>query len=114
MMELDVTADDTKRALERYPNLMEKVPYGMLYAHYEYAARLCRERQLAQLEARLLALEWKPITTASIVTLAHEVLRDGRTVSISPLLAAPSSSALLNEGYTHYRLINAPKVEVVQ
>jgi hypothetical protein len=69
---------------------------------------------IARLEARLLALEWKPITTASIVTLAHEVLRDGRTVSISPLLAAPSSSALLNEGYTHYRLINAPKVEVVQ
>jgi hypothetical protein len=69
---------------------------------------------IAQLEARLLALEWKPITKASIVTIAHEVLRTGRTVSISPLHANPSSSSLLKEGYTHYRLINAPKVEVVQ
>jgi hypothetical protein len=110
MMELDVTAEDLKIACKRYQEMYE----ASIHARHEYAARLCRERQLAQLEARLLALEWRPITTASIVTLAHEVLRDGRTVSISPLLAAPSSSALLNEGYTHYRLINAPKVEVVQ
>jgi hypothetical protein len=141
-MELDVTAEDTQRAYERYTYDMSTTMYGAYHARYEYAARLCRERQLAQLEARvallgevlfaarariverdsqlsrerarILSLEWKPITKASIVTIAHEVLRTGRTVSISPLHANPSSSSLLKEGYTHYRLINAPKVEVVQ
>jgi hypothetical protein len=114
VMELDVTAEDTQRAYERYTYDMSKVMYGAYHARYEYAARLACERRIAQLEARLLALEWKPITKASIVLLGHEVLRKGCAISISPLLAAPSSSALLKEGYTHYRLINAPKVEVVQ
>jgi hypothetical protein len=114
VMELDVTAEDTQRAYERYTYDMSTTMYGAYHARYEYAARLACERRIAHLEAQLLRLDWRPITTASIVTLAHEVLRDGRVVPISPLLATPSSSALLNEGYTHYRLINAPKVEVVQ
>jgi hypothetical protein len=83
-------------------------------SHAAIDAILAQINRADRAEASLFRLEWIPIAPQSVVTIGCEVLRRGEVNFVSPLKPRPDPGVLIAQGFTHYRRINAPKVEVVQ
>ncbi len=68
------------------------------------------QERVAELEAKLAALDWTPITESNLPKVGDEIAAfTGMTADIRIARVEYSWGALTEFGWTHFRPINAPK-----